>query len=61
MVLMLELLVQGHFAVTPPYILGHEAAGIICESDNENYPVGEKIVINPLVDYVVLVISVHIT
>ena len=40
---------SGHFAVTPPYILGHEAAGVICESDNENYPVGEKIVINPLV------------
>lgn len=40
---------SGHKAVTPPYILGHEAAGVIEESDNPNYKKGEKITINPLV------------
>lgn len=40
---------SGHFGVTPPFILGHEAVGVIEESDNERYPVGMHAAINPVV------------
>lgn len=40
---------SGHKDVTPPHILGHEVAGEVAESDNPKYPVGEKVVLNPLI------------
>lgn len=39
----------GHKDVKPPHVLGHEAAGEIVESKNKDYPVGERVVLNPLI------------
>lgn len=38
---------SGHAKVTPPFIIGHELAGIIVESDNPNFKEGDKVLANP--------------
>lgn len=40
---------SGHYKVTPPYVIGHEVAGYIEESDNPEYQVGDKVVANPVI------------
>jgi len=42
---------SGHKDVTPPHILGHEVAGEICESNNEKYPVGMRVALNPVIKF----------
>lgn len=38
---------SGHHKVKPPFIIGHEIAGIVEESDSEYYKKGQKVMLNP--------------
>jgi len=38
---------SGHKKVKPPYVIGHEVAGIVEESDSEYYKKGQKVMLNP--------------
>lgn len=38
---------SGHNKVKPPYIIGHEVAGVVEESDVPYYKKGQKVMLNP--------------
>lgn len=39
----------GHNKVTPPFIIGHEAAGIVVQSKAKDFIEGDRVVVNPVI------------
>ena len=38
---------SGHNKVKPPFVLGHEVAGVIEETDTDYFTVGQRVMLNP--------------
>ena len=36
---------------TPPVVMGHELAGIVAESRHSDVDVGERVTVNPMLEY----------